>query len=213
MALRSTGKELYAAVGHAVYCGCCPVGAVFTIGEALSKGGLAKLTASTTVVAPPNTSLHAILYAYDGFHYVVELIGCSMVPIGTHGLEEFGVVVKRTCELVGVTLVDIGAETIVPFQSFVAVEGVATADADVFEELIFLHKAAYLLEIGHGALIPIGIVGLVEGGDAHYIKPLVATIVDRSLEELDPLGRFAYVVFAVLRSFLLPLFSVVFAIA
>jgi hypothetical protein len=79
----------------------------------------------------------------------VKLVGSGIVSVGAYSGKELGVVVKRTCQLMSVALVKIGEKSIVPFQSFVAVEGIATAYTNVFEILVCLHESTYFLEVGH----------------------------------------------------------------
>ena len=120
------------------------------------------------------------------------------MSVGAYGLEELGIVVKGACQLVGIALVEIGAEAVVPLECFVAVECVAATHADAFEELVLLHQTAYLLEVAHRALVPVCEVGFVEGGDGYDVESLVAAVVDGGLEQAYPLGGFAHIVLAVL---------------
>ena len=115
--------------------------------------------------------------------------------------------VEAVCECDRLAFGEVGTQTIVPLERFVAVERIASTDADTFEELILLHQSAYLLEMGHSTLIPFRVVCLVEGGYAHHVVSFGAAIVYRGLEELNPFSGFSYVVSTVLCRFFLPSFG------
>ena len=122
------------------------------------------------------------------------------MAIGANGFKELGIVVKDTCKLVSVAFIKIRAQSVIPFQRFVAVQCVTTTDANVVEELVGLHQSANLSEIGHRALVPCRIVSLVERSDRYYVKSFSAAIVYGSLEQANPFRRFSYIILSVLLS-------------
>ena len=157
----------------------------------------AELATCTAFEAPPDTCFHAVFDAHDGFAHVVELVGIAVLAIILHQFEEVGIGVERTCQLVGVTPIDIRLGGVVPQGCLVAVERVACCDGDVGEH--FLQPARYLFEVAPAALVPRGVVGLVEGRECDdlMIRIMLLDVLRRGSDGSHPVVDVGFVVGAI----------------
>ena len=96
----------------------------------------------------------------------MQLVGIAVVAVITYLREERSIVVERPCQLVGVSPVDIRSAGVIPLESPIAIERVASSDDKV--GILLLELACYLLLISLAALLPIGEVGFVERRDAQH---------------------------------------------
>ena len=169
---------------------CRPFRTVLTITDArASIADAAELTTGTAVEPPPHTSLHAILHTYHCLADVMQLVGIAVVAIIAHFLEEVSIGVERTCQLMGASPVDIGLYGIIPRQSLIAIERVASGDEQA--GIAFLQLARDFLHVGFATLLPRFIIGLVErrNTDDAMLWVVLFDVVDMSADHRHPVGN------------------------
>ena len=165
-----------------------PLGAVLTVADARAVvADVAELTAGTAVEAPPHAGLHAVLGTHHSFAHVVQLVGITIVAVGRHLREEFGIGIEGACQLMGTTPVYIGLHGIIPRQGLIAVQRVARRDEE--SGIFLLQLSRYLFHVGLAALLPVGVVGLVEGRHTYHamLRVVFVDIVDVSTDHGNPM--------------------------
>ena len=169
---------------------CRPFCTVLTITDARAAiADAAKLTTGTAVEPPPHTSLHAILHTYHCLADIMQLVGIAVVAIVAHFLKEVCIGVERTSQLMGASPVDIGLYGIIPRQSLVAVQRIASGDEQA--GIAFLQLARDFLHVGFAALLPVVIIGLVErrNTDDAMLWVVLFNVVDMSTDHRHPVGN------------------------
>ena len=124
----------------------------------------------------------------------MKLIGGNHLAIVLHGLEEKGIVIEGTRQLMGVSLVKIILECVVPRQGLIAIKRIAATDADSGEIGIRLDEFADFQEIGFCAFVPCLIIRLIEWRHTLYGESFLLGILHGGLDNAVPLLRLALVV-------------------
>ena len=124
----------------------------------------------------------------------MKLISRSHLAIVLHGLEEKGIVIEGTRQLMGVSLVKIIFECVVPRQSLITIKRITATDADSGEIGIRLDEFADVLEIGLCAFVPCRIIRLIEWRHTLYGESFLLGILHGGLDNAVPLLRLALVV-------------------
>ena len=163
LTLRRTDERLHPSVVVAIHAGRSPLVAQFAVGYAAAVVAyVAKLAARPAVEAPPHGGLHAIFGTHHGLAHVVQLVGVGVQPVFGHLGEEVGVVVKTTCQLVGVAPVHVGLQSVVPLRCIVVVECVAAGHGYVLQSrIVLLYLPGNLFHVAQRTLSPT-VVRLVE---------------------------------------------------
>ena len=170
---------------------CCrPFRTVLTVTDARAAiANAAELTTGTAVEPPPHTSLHAILHTYHCLADIMQLVGIAVVAIVAHFLKEVSIGVERPSQLMGASPVDIGLYGIIPRQSLIAIERVASGDEQA--GIAFLQLARDFLHVSFTALLPVVIIGLVErrNTDDAMLWVVLFDVVDMCADHRHPVGN------------------------
>ena len=143
--------------------------------------------------SPPDAFCEAVFRADHTLHGVVQLITHTYLAVCHDLLIERLESLHVACQLVCVAFVKVVLAVVVPRCCLVVVERVTTAEDDILEGLdisgILAEEATDLLHLSHGALLPGGVVRLVEGRYAHHLQALALHVCLRGGDECCPAGR------------------------
>lgn len=119
----------------------------------------------------------------------MKLVAGGIFAVGTHILEERCVMVEIAGELMGVALVEIGFQIIVPVLSLVAVKGVAAGYTHVLHiGIVGAESLVDVVEMRLPQAVPV-VVGLIERSNGHNrIAVVAADGRNVGMEQFCPFG-------------------------
>ena len=196
LTLRRTQESIHLAVWQAIDSCGSPTFTILCITQSGSTFHicLTEFASGNTIEPPPDTILHTIFNAYDSLAHIVQFIGSSHLSILLHFLEEAGIIVEGTRQLMRISFVEISLEIIIPGERLVAVQGITTTETDTIQFLIRSDFLADIQKIKLRTFIPGSIIRLIEGRNALHGESFGLGILYGSLDHLVPLFRFALVV-------------------
>ena len=138
LTLRRTQESIHLAVWQAIDSCRSPTFTILSITQSGSTFHicLAEFTSGNTIEAPPDAVFHTVFNAHDSFANIVQFIGSSHLSILLHFLEEAGIIVEGTRQLMRISFVEISLEIIIPGERLVAVQGITTTETDTIQFLI-----------------------------------------------------------------------------
>ena len=138
LTLRRAQETIHLAVWQAIDSCGSPTFTILSIPQSGSTFHicLAEFASGNTIEAPPDAVFHTVFNAYDSLAHIVQFIGSSHLSILLHFLEEAGIIVEGTRQLMRISFVEISLEIIIPGERLVAVQRITTTETDAIQFLI-----------------------------------------------------------------------------
>ena len=136
---------------------------MFSICQPFSTpANLAEFTTGILRTSPPDTGLQPILQTHHRLHHVVHLIIHGHFSILANRLVEISVTIEFTGKLMGISLIKLLFEVVIPRQCFITIQSISPTNPNILETGIRSQLHSNLIEIRFSALSCIGIIRFIE---------------------------------------------------